>query len=283
MAELLKGVPVAKALTEETAKKAALLREKGIVPTLALLRVGERAEDLAYEKQIIKRCEEASVALRLMVFAETEAEEFVRCFHEQNNDPAVHGIMWFRPLPKEIDGEALRRALDPSKDVDGCTDGSLAGVFAGRDVGFAPCTAQAVMEVLHFYGVDPKGKRAVVLGRSLVVGRPVGMLLMHENATVTICHTKTENAAAIAREAEILVGAVGQARMVAAEYVNPSQTVIDVGINWDAHMGKLVGDVDFEVTEPLVRAITPVPSGVGSVTTAVLCSHVVESADKLNK
>ncbi len=283
MAELLKGVPVAKALTEETAKKAALLREKGIVPTLALLRVGERAEDLAYEKQIIKRCEEASVALRLMVFAETEAEEFVRCFHEQNNDPAVHGIMWFRPLPKEIDGEALRRALDPSKDVDGCTDGSLAGVFAGRDVGFAPCTAQAVMEVLHFYGVDPKGKRAVVLGRSLVVGRPVGMLLMHENATVTICHTKTENAAAIAREAEILVGAVGQARMVAAEYVNPSQTVIDVGINWDAHMGKLVGDVDFEVTEPLVRAITPVPSGVGSVTTAVLCSHVVESAEKLNK
>jgi methylenetetrahydrofolate dehydrogenase (NADP+)/methenyltetrahydrofolate cyclohydrolase len=283
MAELLKGVPVAKALTEETAKKAALLREKGIVPTLALLRVGERAEDLAYEKQIIKRCEEASVALRLMVFAETEAEEIVRCFHEQNNDPAVHGIMWFRPLPKEIDGEALRRALDPSKDVDGCTDGSLAGVFAGRDVGFAPCTAQAVMEVLHFYGVDPKGKRAVVLGRSLVVGRPVGMLLMHENATVTICHTKTENAAAIAREAEILVGAVGQARMVAAEYVNPSQTVIDVGINWDAHMGKLVGDVDFEVTEPLVRAITPVPSGVGSVTTAVLCSHVVESAEKLNK
>lgn len=281
MAELLKGVPVAKALTEETAKKAALLREKGIVPTLALLRAGERAEDLAYERQIKKRCEEASVELRSLVFAESEAEAFVRCFHEQNNDPSVHGIMWFRPLPKGIDGEALRGALNPSKDVDGCTDGSLAGVFAGKDVGFAPCTAQAVMEILHFYGVDPKGKRAVVLGRSLVVGRPVGMLLMHENATVTICHTKTENAAAIAREAEILVGAVGQARMVAAEYVNPSQTVIDVGINWDAHMGKLVGDVDFEVTEPLVRAITPVPSGVGSVTTAVLCKHVVKAAEKV--
>ena len=279
MAELWKGAPVAAALSERTAADAAALKERGIIPTLAIFRVGERDDDLAYERGAMKRCEKVGVAVKNVVLpADVDSDTFFFTLDELNRDDSVHGILMFRPLPKQLDGEKARRMLSPAKDVDGCTDGSLAGVFTNTAVGFPPCTAQAAMELLKYYGVALKGKRAVVIGRSLVIGRPVAMMLMHANATVTVCHTRTVDVPAVAREADVLVAASGQMESVGESYLKPGQIVIDVGIGWNELKQKLCGDVCFEEAEPLVAALTPVPGGVGSVTTAVLCSHVVEAA-----
>jgi len=207
-----------------------------------------------------------------------DSDRFFRTLRELNEDPAVHGILMFRPLPKQLDGEKARRMLAPEKDVDGCTDGSLAGVFTNTALGFPPCTAQAAMEMLRFYGVDPKGKRVAVIGRSLVIGRPVAMMLMHANATVTVCHTRTVDVPSVTREADIVVAASGQMESVGAAYLREGQIVLDVGIGWNEAKQKLCGDVLAEEAEPIVAALTPVPGGVGNVTSAVLCKHVVEAA-----
>ena len=279
MAEIWKGAPVAAALSERTAADVAALKERGIVPTLAILRVGARDDDLSYERGAMKRCEKVGVAVKNVVLPEdVDSDTFFRTLEALNGDAAVHGILMFRPLPKQLDGEKARRMLSPAKDVDGCTDGSLAGVFTNTALGFPPCTAQAAMEILKYYGVDPKGKRAVVIGRSLVIGRPVAMMLMHANATVTVCHTRTVDVPSITREADILVAASGQMESVGEAFVRPGQILVDVGIGWNEAKQKLCGDVRFEEAEPVVAALTPVPGGVGSVTTTVLCSHVVEAA-----
>jgi methylenetetrahydrofolate dehydrogenase (NADP+)/methenyltetrahydrofolate cyclohydrolase len=207
----------------------------------------------------------------------TTQEEVLRAIEALNSDDSVHGVLIFRPLPKHIGDAAVCGALNPSKDMDGITDGSAAAVFKGAGTGFAPCTAQASMEILDHYGIDPTGKRAVVVGRSLVIGRPVAMMLMQRNATVTICHTKTADMPSVTKQAEILVVAAGKAGAVGANYVSGGQTIIDVGVNVNAE-GKLCGDVDFAAAEPVVAGITPVPGGVGAVTTAVLASHVVKAA-----
>lgn len=207
-----------------------------------------------------------------------DSSAFLDALEKLNGDKTVHGILMLRPLPPQLDGERARRMLAPEKDVDGCTDGSLAGVFSGAALGFPPCTARAVIELLRFYGVDPEGKNAVVIGRSLVIGRPVAMLLLRENATVTVCHTRTRELASIARGADILIAATGRAESIGADFLREGQIVIDVGVSWSETKQKLCGDVDFDAAEPVVRALTPVPGGVGSVTTAVLASHVVEAA-----
>ena len=281
MAEIWKGAPVAAALSETVAAEAAALREQGVIPTLAILRVGERDDDLAYERGAMKRCEKVGVAVKNAVLpGDVDSESFFSTLEALNADPAVHGILMFRPLPKQLDGEKARRLLAPEKDVDGCTDGSLAGVFTNSPSGFPPCTAQAAMELLRYYGVDPKGKRVAVIGRSLVIGRPVAMLLMHANATVTVCHTRTPDVPAVTREADILVAASGQMESVGADYLRPGQIVIDVGIGWNEAKQKLCGDLRAEEAEPIAAALTPVPGGVGSVTSAVLCKHVVEAAKR---
>jgi methylenetetrahydrofolate dehydrogenase (NADP+)/methenyltetrahydrofolate cyclohydrolase len=281
MAEVLKGMPVAKAISEELKARSEALQEKGVTPTLAIFRVGERDDDLSYERGAMKRAEQTGVAVKKVVLpADVDSETFFKALNDLNKDETVHGILMFRPLPKQLDGEKARQMLAPEKDVDGCTDGSLAGVFANAKVGFPPCTAQAAMEILKFYGIDPKGKKAAVIGRSLVIGRPVAMMLMHANATVTICHTRTVDVPSITKEADIVIAASGQMESVGAEYVSEGQTVIDVGIGWNEEKGKLCGDVKFEEAEPVVAAITPVPGGVGSVTTAVLCKHVIEAAER---
>ena len=281
MAELLKGKPVADAMVARMRETAETLKANGVEPTLSVIRVGERADDLSYEKGVIKRCEQVGVTLRQVILPETVTQaEFEEAFEAVNRDPKVHGILLFRPLPKTLDSERIRALFDPRKDVDGWTDGSLAGVYANTDLGFAPCTAQAVIEILRFYGIDPKGKRATVIGRSLVIGRPVSMLLMHANATVTTCHTRTVDVPAIAREADILVCAAGVMKSVTPEFVNPDQVVVDVGIHWDEAKGGLSGDVDFDRVSPVVRAITPVPGGVGSITTCVLLDHVLKAAGR---
>ncbi len=281
MAKLLKGAPVAAALTEKTAQEAAKLKEKGITPTLAIFRVGEREDDLSYERAAMKRCERTGVAVKNVVLpADVDAQTFYDTLGSLNTDPSVHGILMFRPLPVHLGKEKARRSLNPEKDVDGCSDVSLAGVFTNDACGFPPCTAQAAMEILKYYGIDPEGKRVVVIGRSLVIGRPVAMLLMHANATVTICHTRTADVPSVARQADILISAMGEMETVGAEFLREGQTVIDVGIKWNEEKGKLCGDVRFEEAEAIVDAITPVPGGVGSVTTSVLASHVVEAAKR---
>lgn len=283
MARLLKGKDVVEALNEKLSKDVEALKAKGITPTLGILRVGERPDDLSYEKGALKRCEQVGVEVKVTALPEDISEkEFFEALDKLNNDITIHGILMFRPLPKHIDGGKARKLLRADKDVDGCTDLSLAGVFTNTNLGFAPCTAEAAMEILKYYGISLSGKKVAVIGRSLVIGRPVAMMLMHENATVTICHTKTVDVPAITKDADIVVVASGQMESVGAEYLRAGQTVIDVGISWNNEKNKLCGDVRFEEAEPLVDAITPVPGGVGGVTTSILVKHVVESAQRVN-
>ena len=280
MGSLWKGAPVAAALTQQLTARCGALKERGITPTLAIVRIGERPDDISYENAAVKRCEKIGVAVRRFPVEEgVDRTAFLALIDHINADPAIHGCLMFRPLPDRALEEAACALLDPAKDVDGMTAASLAAVFTGKGAGYPPCTAQACMEILAHYGVDLTGKRAVVVGRSLVVGRPVSMLLQAKNATVTMCHTKTVDLPGTCRSAEILIAAAGKAGVVTADHVSPGQAVIDVGINVDGD-GKLCGDVDFEAVEPIVGAVTPVPGGVGAVTTAVLCKHVIEAAEK---
>ena len=279
MAEELKGAPVAKAIDERSKADIALLAGKGMTPTLSLVRVGAREDDLAYENGAVKRCERVGVASKKVTLPEDISQEALLAqIDALNRDDTVHGVLLFLPLPKRFDQNAVRAALSPDKDVDGVTDGSLAGVFTGSGEGFAPCTAQACIEILDHYQIDCKGKRAVVVGRSLVVGKPVAMLLLAKNATVTVCHTKTENLPAVVRGGEIVITAAGRAKVVGGECFSAGQTVVDVGINFVD--GQMCGDADFDAASQTVAAITPVPGGVGTVTTSGLVNHVVEAAKR---
>lgn len=281
MAELLRGAPVAAAITEDLVPRVAALRAQGVEPTLALIRVGERPDDLSYERGACKRADKVGIAVRKFVLPASCAQaDLLATIAQVNNDPAIHGCLLFRPLPVHLDEEAACAALDPAKDVDGITAGSLYGVFANRPVGFAPCTAEAVVELLDRSGVALEGARVTVVGRSLVIGRPVALMLQARNATVTMCHTRTRDLPAACRGAEVLVVAAGHAGMAGAACASPGQVVVDVGINWDEAAGKLVGDVAFDEVEPLVARITPVPGGVGAATTAVLAQHVVTAAER---
>ena len=283
MAELWKGAPVAAALTERLIPRAKALVEKGVTPTLAIVRVGERPEDLSYERGALKRCEKVGIAVRqYLLTSEATQTDLMEVIEDINGDDSIHGCLMFRPLPKHMDEAAACAALSPAKDVDGITAGSLAAVFSGSGAGYPPCTAQACLEILDHYGYELKGRRAVVVGRSLVIGKPVSMLLLGRHATVTICHTRTADLAAECRRAEVLVAAAGKAGAVSAQCLAPGQVVLDVGINVDED-GNLVGDVDFAAAEATVDAITPVPGGVGAVTTSVLARHVIEAAEKAVK
>ena len=281
MTEILKGKPVADAITEELKERCEKLKEKGITPALAIIRVGEREDDLSYERGAGKRAELVGAKVLNVVFPEDVSKETLFAkIKELNEDNNVHGILLFRPLPKHIDADAARKLIAPSKDVDGCTDASLAGVFTGTKLGFAPCTAESAVAILKHYNIPISGSRAVVIGRSLVIGRPVALLLMHENATVTVCHTRTKDVPAVAKDADILIAASGVMESIGCEYTNKEQTIIDVGISFNEEKGKLCGDVKYDEVFENVKAITPVPGGVGSVTTAILFKHVIESAEK---
>ena len=280
MSTILKGAPVVAAMNEANAARCAALREKGVVPTLAVIRVGERPDDLSYEKGVMARCAKVGVEVKQFLLpADASQEELLRVIAGINADAAIHGCLLFRPLPKQFDDRIIRAALSPEKDIDGITDGSLAGVFTNTAVGYPPCTAQACLEILKFYNIPLSGKRAVVVGRSLVVGKPAAMMLDRENATVTLCNSRTQNLPDVCREADVVVVAMGKMGFIGAEHLRTGQVVVDVGIHVNEE-GKLCGDVRFGEAEPVVEAITPVPGGVGTVTTSVLVSHVVEAAEK---
>ena len=279
MAELLTGAPAAADVKQRVAQ---LMEENGLKehpPVLEIIRVGDAEDDLTYERSAIKRMEQLGIGVKVTALADEGAEktaESVKAAVEHANaDHEVNGVLF---LMATSYANIARGVLDPAKDIDGCTTGSMAGVYAGTELGFAPCTAQACIEILDHYGIEIAGKKAAVIGRSTVIGRPVAMMLMHRNATVTICHTKTVDPASIARGADIVIACCGRARNVGKDYAAPGQTIIDVGINWDEKLGKIVGDVDFDAVEPIVGAITPVPKGVGAVTTSVLALHTVQAA-----
>ena len=280
MATILKGAPVVAAMNERNALLCEQLKAKGINPTLAVVRVGEREDDLSYERGVMTRCGKVGVAVKQFVLpADATQEQLLRVLDEVNTDDGIHGCLLFRPLPKQFDDRTVRAALVPEKDIDGITDGSLAGVFTNTALGYPPCTAQACLEILKFYGISLSGRRAVVVGRSLVVGKPAAMMLDRENATVTLCNSRTRDLPEVCRGADIVVVAMGKAGAVGADHLREGQVVVDVGIHVNEE-GKLCGDVRFGEAEPLVEAITPVPGGVGTVTTSVLVSHVVEAAEK---
>ena len=289
MAKRLLGKEVNEALVAALQGRTAALREKGVVPTLGIIRLGENPSDLSYEKGATKRAEEVGVAVKNYILPETATKEEVLAVIDQvNADDSVHGVLMFRPLPKHLkaDQDEICNRLAPKKDVDSMTHMSNAGVFEGQDLGYAPCTPAACMEILDHYGIDCKGKNAVVIGRSLVVGKPAAMMLMAKNATVTICHTRTVNTAEICRNADIIVTAAGVLNSLTKDFVREGQIVIDVSMNWNPEKitskgkGGMSGDCVFDEVEPIVEAITPVPGGVGAVTTTVLMKHVVEAAEK---
>ena len=277
MAKLLLGKEVNASINEEIKAKVETLKAQNITPTLGIIRIGEREDDIAYERGATKRCETLGVAYeKFLLPADAEEEEVLKTIDQVNKSEKIHGVLLFRPLPKHLNEDKIVNALAVEKDVDGITDLSMAGVFMGKDMGYAPCTPSACMKVLDHYGIDCTGKKVVVIGRSLVVGKPAAMMLIKKNATVTVCHTRTVDMPSVVKEADIVVVAAGKAGVIDGSYLREGQIVIDVGINVNEE-GKLCGDVNFEEAEKIVEAITPVPRGVGGVTTSILLEHVVNN------
>ena len=279
MANLLKGKCVADAINEKSIALVNELKNKNITPTLATFRIGGNEADIAYESNINKRANNIGVKVINNVFdINIEVDEFINEVNKANLDKNIHGILIFRHLP--FNDELIRNLIVAEKDVDGSSSDSLAAIFTNTNKGFAPCTAEAAMKILDYYNIDLVGKNIVIIGRSLVVGKPLSMLLLNKNATVTICHSKSKDIASISKKADIVIAAIGKTEMLNKDYFSNKQTVIDVGINYSVEKNKLCGDVLFEEVERVVENITPVPGGVGSVTNAILINHVVLSAYK---
>jgi len=270
----------ARSIKEELAKKVQLLAAEGLRPKLGIIRVGARPEDISYEKGIIKNCESIGISCEVTALSDDISnEDFMKALEAANSDRSINGILVFRPLPAHIDEDRARNMINPAKDIDCMNPYNLAKVFEGDDSGFEPCTPAAVMEIIRFFGINLQGENVAVIGRSMVVGKPLSMMLLKENATVTICHSRTKDISSIVSRADIVVAALGKARAVGADYIKPGAVVIDVGVN-GAPEGGICGDVDFEKVKDIASKITPVPGGVGAVTTLMLLKHVVEAAQQ---
>ncbi len=279
MSIILKGKPVSDAIISSVKQRASALRKNGIIPTVAVVRFGAKADDLAYERGIKKSAENAGIEVKIYEMPElssqSEAEDLIT---QLNKDDKIHGVLIFKPLPWNIDEESLRNVLVPYKDIDGITDAAIASLYSGNERYSLPCTAKACVEILKYYGIDISGKNVAVIGRSPVIGKPAALLLIKENATVTICHSKTGNLSTICKNSDIIIACAGNAEMVKREFMNENQTIIDVGINFDKS-GKMIGDVKFDDANGFVKAVTPVPGGVGAVTTAVLMDNLLNLAE----
>ncbi|HQA60511.1 MAG TPA: tetrahydrofolate dehydrogenase/cyclohydrolase catalytic domain-containing protein [Tepidanaerobacteraceae bacterium] len=277
MGILIKGKPVADKIKEKLKKEVAELKEKGITPKLAIIRVGDDPGDMAYERGAIKTMVSVNIETDVRDLSkDISQDEFIKELKSINDDKSVHGILILRPLPDQLDENVIKNVIAPEKDVDCFSPVNVAKVFEGDETGFPPCTPSAVMEILKHYEIPLKGKNAVVIGRSMIVGKPAAMLLLKEHATVTICHSRTKDLPKVASGAELLVVGIGRAKMIDSSYIREGAVVIDVGINVDED-GKLCGDVDTDDCVDKASMITPVPGGVGSVTTSVLAKHVVKA------
>lgn len=280
MSQILKAKPVVQALKDNLQQEITKLQAAGITPTLGIIRVGESPDDVYYEKSIIKNCEGIGIHTKTYhLEQDISMADFTKVLEEANSDSSVHGILIFQPLPKQLDADVIKHIINPDKDIDCMSPANLAKVFEGDVQGFVPCTPAAVIETLKHYDIKLQGANVVVIGRSMVVGKPLSMMLLRENATVTICHSKTQDIPHIARQADIVVAAIGKAKFIDERYVCEDSIVIDVGIN-EAEDGKMCGDVDYEAVQDKVKAITPVPGGIGSVTTTILLKHTVLACQK---
>ena len=283
MGEIIKGKPVGDALSEILKGECEALVKEGRQPKLAILRVGAKPNDLSYERGALKKCDTIGIVAEVTELSEdTTQEQYIEALEKLNKDSSVHGILTFRPLPKGIDEEVIKNVISPEKDVDCFSPMNTAKLMEGDKTGFPPCTPTAVVEILKHYNVPLKGANVVVLGRSMVVGKPVSMLLLGENATVTICHSKTQDLAKVCSQADVLVAGVGRARMVTSDYIKEGAVVIDVGINAKPEGGGICGDVDTDDVVEKASMVTPVPAGVGSVTTSILAKHVIKACKQQN-
>lgn len=271
----LRGKKVSDGIKEYVSKE---LETLSFVPKLAIVRVGENPDDMSYERGATKKLKSFGLDVASYVFPQDISDEdFKKAFKDINEDDEVTGILLLRPLPRTINEKDIENMIDPKKDLDGISPINIAKVFAGDTTGFSPCTAEAVIEVLKAYDIELTGKRVTVVGRSMVVGKPVSMLLLKENATVTMTHTRTVNLKKTCSDAEIVIAAAGRAKMLNSDYCGQDAVMIDVGINVDDN-GKLCGDVDYSTLDGKASAATPVPGGVGTVTTAVLAKHLIQAA-----
>ena len=277
MAEIIDGKKISSEVRAEIKQKTEALKEKGITPGLAVILVGEDPASQVYVRNKKKACEEVGFLSRVYELPkETKPEELLSLIRDLNGDPAIHGILVQLPLPPQFDSDQVVNTIAPEKDVDAFHPLNVGKLMLGKPE-FLPCTPAGIMVLLKRSGIDPAGKSCVVIGRSNIVGKPMAMLLLHANATVTVCHSRTQNLPEITRRADILISAVGKAGFVTADMVKPSAVVIDVGMNRNAE-GKLCGDVDFSAVEPLASAITPVPGGVGPMTITMLLQNTLTAA-----
>jgi len=280
-AKLLTGKEVAQKMDLDIQKEVQELKAKGINPALKIMIAGEAADSLAYANSARKMAEKNGILCDIeQLPGATSQDDFVKTLKQRNADRNIHGIIVMRPLPKQIKEEVVKYVLAPEKDIDCFNPVNAGKIMAGDMTGFPPATPQAVMEMLRFYEIPMRGKDAVVVGRSMVVGKPMAMLLLGENATVTVCHSKTQDLPGVCKRADILVAAIGKARMITPDYIKEGAAVMDVGINVEGD--KLYGDVDTEKAKETAGSITPVPGGVGTVTTRVLLKHVVKAAKLQN-
>lgn len=271
----LRGKKVSDGIKEYVSKE---LETLSFVPKLAIVRVGENPDDMSYERGATKKLKSFGLDMASYVFPQDISDEaFKKAFKDINEDDEVTGILLLRPLPRTINEKDIENMIDPKKDLDGISPINIAKVFAGDTTGFSPCTAEAVIEVLKAYDIELTGKRVTVVGRSMVVGKPVSMLLLKENATVTMTHTRTVDLKKTCSDAEIVIAAAGRAKMLNSDYCGQDAVMIDVGINVDEN-GKLCGDVDYATLDGKASAATPVPGGVGTITTAVLAKHLIQAA-----
>lgn len=280
--QIIKGKPVADKISEGLIKEVNNLVTEGINPKLAIVRVGARADDLAYERGALKRCKTIGIETEVVELDENiNQEEYIKVLHKLNEDKKINGILTFRPLPKHLNEDEIKYHIDPKKDVDCFNPINTAKIVENDESGYTPCTPTAVVEILKYYDIELSGANITVIGRSMVVGKPVSMLLLNENATVTICHSKSKNLPEISSKSDVVVAAVGKAKMINHDYIKDGAVVIDVGINVDDE-GNLCGDVDTDDIMDKARMLTPVPGGVGSVTTSILASHVVKACKLQN-
>lgn len=280
MAEILKGSLVAANIKEDMKKRIENLKANNIVPSLGIIRLGNDSSDVSYEKSIIKACEKMNIEARVFEKeASITTENLINLMQDLNNNPTVSGILLFRPLPKHIDEEKIRNVISPDKDVDCMHPLNLEKIFEGNLGGFAPCTPKAAMETLLFNNIELEGKDVVVVNRSMVVGKPLAMMLLEKNATVTICHSRTKDLKEKTKAADVVITALGRPKFFKMEFFNSNSIVIDVGVGLTEE-GKLSGDVDYENVFENIKMITPVPGGVGSVTTTILLNQVLIAAEK---
>ena len=280
--QIIKGKPVADKISEGLIKEVNNLVTEGINPKLAIVRVGARTDDLAYERGALKRCKTIGIETEVVELDENiNQEEYIKVLHKLNEDKKINGILTFRPLPKHLNEDEIKYHIDPKKDVDCFNPINTAKIVENDESGYPPCTPTAVVEILKHYDIELSGANITVIGRSMVVGKPVSMLLLNENATVTICHSKSKNLPEISSKSDVVVAAVGKAKIINHDYIKDGAVVIDVGINVDDE-GNLCGDVDTDDIMDKARMLTPVPGGVGSVTTSILASHVVKACKLQN-